>query len=293
MEKQTYILAVSGGVDSVVLAHMLAEKRTPNITYVIAHFDHGIRPESYKDAELTAEIAKKLHFQFELGKGDLGPKASEALAREKRYEFLREVATKYKADKIVTAHHEDDVIETMIINVLRGTGPRGLMPMSVPSDIIRPLLNKRKTDLYDYAKKHNLQWHEDETNEDVDYLRNYVRKNIMPKIEESRQQFLEMRTRLTDIYLEADQLIKLATPRMNLLHRTSFVRHSFAVQREIIRSWIIRMGALELDRPTIERIVIASKTLPVGKKIDIDRTLWLISERENVQIMKKSRPSDV
>ncbi len=287
MENQTYILAVSGGVDSVAMTHMLAEKRTPNITYVIAHFDHGIRPESYKDAELTAEIAKNLQFQFEIEHGNLGPKASEALARERRYEFLREVAAKYNADKIVTAHHEDDILETIVINLLRGTGPRGLMPMSAPSDIIRPLLNKRKTELYAYVKKHSLQWREDETNEDEDYLRNYVRKNILPKLESHREDFLNIRKRLSDIYVEVDQLIKLATPRMNLLHRTSFVHHSFAVQREIIRAWMIRMGVTDLDRATIERFVMACKTLPLGKKIDVDNALWLVSERENVRIMKK------
>ena len=293
MEKQTFVLAVSGGVDSVVMLDMLARKRTPNVTYVIAHYDHGIRPDSSRDAELVKGLAKHYQFQFELERGELGSKASEALAREKRYEFLRKIAEKYYADKIVTAHHQDDVLETMVINMLRGTGPRGLMPMYASTDIIRPLLNKRKSELYDYAKEHSLTWHEDSTNDDEDYLRNYVRKNVMPKLEGKREELLETRHHLGEAYFEIDQLVRLATPKMNLLHRPSFVLQAFSVQREIVRSWLLKMGIAELDRRTIERIVIACKTLPTAKKIDIDNSLWLVSERENVRIMKKDATGDV
>jgi tRNA(Ile)-lysidine synthetase-like protein len=287
LDKQTFVLAISGGVDSVVMLHKLLARKHPDITYVIAHYDHGIRADSHEDATLVQKLALMNNLQFETEQGKLGPKASEALAREKRYDFLRRMKDKHQADKIVTAHHQDDVLETMVINLIRGTGPRGLMPMTHSPDIVRPLLSKTKAELVQYAKDNSLKWHEDSTNDDEDYLRNYVRKNIMPKFKGHEQQLVDMRRRLEDIYYEIDLLLKLDQPKTNVLHRPGFIRHSFAMQREMMRSWLIRLGVEELDRKLIERCVIAVKTLPIGKKIDIGNTHWLSSQPQNVQIIKK------
>src|SRR4051812_31887046 len=105
-----YILAVSGGVDSMVLLDLLARK--PGIELVVAHFDHGIRPDSKKDEVLVRKAAASYGVAFEPGQGNLGPAASEATARQARYHFLDEVLTKHQALKIITAHHQDDAIET-------------------------------------------------------------------------------------------------------------------------------------------------------------------------------------
>jgi len=287
LNKQTFVVAVSGGVDSVVLLHKLVAKKSADITYIVAHYDHGMRPESPEDAEFVRLIAKNSQLGFELGQGELGSNASEALAREKRYKFLRTVKQKYDADKIITAHHQDDIIETIVINLLRGTGPRGLMPMLKPSDILRPLLNTTKQQLIDYAVEHELEWREDSTNSDETYLRNYVRKNIAPKMASSSDQLLRIRRRLGDIYYEADQLVKLAVPPGNILHRSDFLRYSYSVQREIVRAWLLQMGIDELDKSVIERVALAIKTMQTGKKLDIGNTHWLSSSKQNVQIIKK------
>lgn len=288
MQKQKFILAISGGVDSVVLLHKLATKKNPDITYVVAHFDHGIRSDSAEDATFVAKLAASYGYEFELGAGNLGANASEALAREKRYVFLREVKDKHNAEKIVTAHHEDDVLETMVLNLIRGTGPRGLMPMIKPSDILRPFLNTSKADLIEYAKQHGLSWREDSTNLDESYQRNYVRKQVMPKLEPHKKTLIEMRRRLADIYFEADMLLHLATPQKNVLSRVYFLQFSFAVQREIVRMWLSTFSITEVDRQLLERVVIAIKTLPIGKKVDINSEYWLSSQPNNVQIIKKA-----
>src|SRR5487761_779794 len=119
-----YVVAVSGGVDSVVLLHILAG--IPNNELVVAHFDHGVRPDSVADRQFVQDLAVPLNFPFEFAEGKLGAKASEALARAKRYEFLRATQRKHQAAGIVTAHNQDDVLETAIINILRGTARRGL-----------------------------------------------------------------------------------------------------------------------------------------------------------------------
>ena len=134
-----YVVAVSGGVDSVVLLDMVAQEVAPQ-RLIVAHFDHGIRPESADDAAFVKSLAKQYGLTFETKREELGANASEELAREHRYAFLRDVAKRYSAT-IMTAHHADDIIETIAINMTRGTGWRGLAVLDSPG-IERPLLDK-------------------------------------------------------------------------------------------------------------------------------------------------------
>ena len=105
-----YIVAVSGGVDSMVLLDMMVRAGAGEL--VVAHFDHGIRPDSHHDAAFVKKIAEQYGLPFESRREVLGETASEALARERRYAFLRHVAKKHNA-QIVTAHHLDDLVETV------------------------------------------------------------------------------------------------------------------------------------------------------------------------------------
>ena len=126
-KKDKLIVAVSGGVDSVVLPDMLARAGENNL--IVAHIDHGIRPESAEDARFVRGLAQKYSCQFEIIGLGLGSTASEDLARQKRYAFLLQQSQKYNA-KIVTAHHRDDMIGSIVINLHRGTGWRGLAVMN-------------------------------------------------------------------------------------------------------------------------------------------------------------------
>jgi len=175
MEQQRYIVAVSGGVDSMVLLDVMAQRYTAS-HLVVAHFDHGIRPDSQRDAECVREAAKRYDIAFEMRREELGERASEALARDRRYAFLRELAEKYQAT-IVTAHHLDDLVETIAINLTRGTGWRGLAVLD--SDVERPLIDKEKSELITYAKTHRIAWREDATNHTEKYLRNRLRRRFL------------------------------------------------------------------------------------------------------------------
>lgn len=166
----TYVVAVSGGVDSMVLLDMLV--RAGKRELIVAHFDHGIRSDSQLDAQLVEKVAKNHGLQFETKREVLGASASEALARERRYAFLRAVARKHNAT-VVTAHHLDDLVETVAINMTRGTGWRGLSVLD--SDVLRPLIDMEKSALLDYARKHGIEWREDSTNATSAYLRNRIR----------------------------------------------------------------------------------------------------------------------
>ena len=168
-----YLIAVSGGVDSVVLLDMLAKKHE-NI--LVAHFDHGIRKDSKEDAIFVRQLAVKYGVKFFTKREELGANASEEKARRARYKFLRELSEKQNAT-IVTAHHLDDVVETIIINMVRGTGWRGLAVLNA-EDIYRPLINLKKQEIINYAKQNNLKWREDSTNSLNVYMRNIVRHKI-------------------------------------------------------------------------------------------------------------------
>jgi len=165
-----YIVAVSGGVDSMVLLDMMV--RAGGHELIVAHFDHGIRSDSRLDAQLVRDTALRHGLVFETRREELGPSASEAYARDRRYAFLRGLADTHKAT-IVTAHHLDDLVETVAINVNRGTGWRGLAVLD--SGLSRPFIDVEKSELLAYARRHGIEWREDSTNTSSAYLRNRIR----------------------------------------------------------------------------------------------------------------------
>lgn len=281
--KQTYILAISGGVDSVVLLDKLASVRPEWICYIIAHVNHGIRPDSDDDETFVSKLAEKWGLEFESIRLELGKNASEAVAREKRYDFLFMLLKKYKAEKIITAHHEDDVLETMILNMLRGTSPRGLVGFQ-RKNILRPFLHTPKHELVNYATTRSLTWREDSTNSDEKYLRNYVRKNILPKFEEHREDFIRIRDSLEEVYLEIDTLTKRLL--VQSIHKKELVRARFVilpvcVQKELVASWL-RLHDVAFDAKLIERAVVAMKTFASDKHFELSAHASLTMKKHTI-----------
>ncbi len=264
-----------------VLLDMLVTRG--NSQLIVAHFDHGIRQDSRTDREFVQELAYKYGLQFVFDEGKLGPGASEATARDARYNFLRKVKDASGAVAIVTAHHEDDLLETAIINLIRGTGRKGISSLKSTDEIQRPLLNIPKSEIKKYAQEHGLKWHEDSTNNDNKYLRNHVRHNIMPKFNnDSRRRLREYIdiARLTNDELDSLLVRQLAgQPATNVLDRKWFANLSHAVSREVIAAWLRSNGITGFDRKTIERIVISAKTFASGKRIDVDA-------RYNIEVRK-------
>lgn len=201
-----YVVAVSGGVDSMVLLDMMY--RAGHGELIVAHFDHGIRSDSHEDMLHVKAAAKKLGLRFETRREELGAGASEALARERRYAFLRHVAKKHDA-QIVTAHHLDDLVETVAINLTRGTGWRGLAVLD--STVLRPLIDMDKTALLDYASKQGVSWRENSTNQSGVYLRNRLRKHTRTLPDEQKRELRALhahqRSLKHNIKVEAQRLI--------------------------------------------------------------------------------------
>jgi tRNA(Ile)-lysidine synthase len=277
-----YILAISGGIDSAVLLD-LASKLNKNYEFVVAHFDHGIRDNSTNDAKFVENLAKKYNFEFESERVELGAKASEAEAREARYLFLNKISKKHNA-QVVTAHHRDDVIETCLIQMIRGTGWRGLAGMS-NKRYLRPLTSHYKSEIVDYALKNNLLWTEDQTNESFDYLRNRVRNSVTAKLNNSQKQKLynlwQRQCQLRDqIDLELDKIIAKNSidHEGNLkISRYLLIMTPVNVAREIIRSWLILNREQSLTRPILDKICLFARTARSGKILVPNKNIKLLA----------------
>lgn len=196
-ENPTYLLAVSGGADSMVLAYMFNELRNAEIKFQIAHINYKLRGEdSDSDQKVVEDFCKKNDIKFhlyEVSENDKQPENSIQLwARELRYRFFREIQAKENLDFLVTAHHLNDQLETFIINLSKASGINGLSGIPAnENNILRPLLNFSKEEIYQFAEENNIVFHEDLSNKKNDYLRNKIRNEIVPKLSETNDQFLE------------------------------------------------------------------------------------------------------
>ena len=189
-------MACSGGVDSVVLAHLCSSYQ---MDFSIAHCNFKLRgEESDKDEDLVRELAKDLGKEiFVTSFNTHGYMAQhktnlQIAARELRYNWFSQIMENHHIKTLVTAHHADDSLETFFINLSRGTGIEGLTGIpSQTNTISRPLLQFSRAEIKKYAKANAIHWREDASNENTKYLRNNIRHNIIPKLKELNPHFLE------------------------------------------------------------------------------------------------------
>jgi tRNA(Ile)-lysidine synthetase-like protein len=254
-----YIVAVSGGVDSVVLLDKLVKQGAHEL--VVAHFDHGIREDSAADARFVSELAKQYGVPFVTKREELGKGASEDMARNRRYAFLRGEAKKRNM-RLVTAHHADDVVETIIINLRRGTGWRGLAVLAA-ADITRPQLSATKQEIYDYALKHRLEWVEDSTNASDVYLRNKIRR-LTPLLSPAvKKQLSELRDRQVVLAEEISKETERFTNQSEH-SRYFYTQLDAIVACELLRTLVLDAKGVGLTRPQLERALMAVKTARPG-----------------------------
>jgi len=272
------------------LLHMLVQR--PKLTLVVAHFDHGIRPDSGQDRRLVQKVARQYGLPYITAQGHLGPEASEAQARGARYAFLRAAVQDQGARAIITAHHQDDMLETAILNLLRGTGRRGLSSLESTREIQRPLLGMAKQDIIAYAQKHQLQWREDSTNADDRYLRNYVRHHIMSRFSaQDKAAFLQriQHARTTNPQIDALLAQDLSNqPAPDQLSRSWYIALPHAVAREVMAALLRRNGVMSFDRALIDQLVVAAKTKRAGKVADINASHVLKFSKQHVQILRRA-----
>ena len=273
---QTLVVAVSGGVDSVALLDLLVAAGHQKL--IVAHFDHQIRGQaSARDAEFVRQLARKYSLKYELCHGGLGARASEAEARAARYQFLRAVAMNHQAE-LVTAHHFDDVVETIALNLTRGTGWRGLAVMRA-ADVWRPLLNFTKDQLYDYANARGLAWCEDATNQNPKYLRNRLRRDLILVDFETKQFLFDLYRRQLELAAEIDQLCAKQLAGKSSLARYFLIMAPDSVALELVRSW------LGVTRPMAEQVLWAIKTAPASSRFKLSPQAQLKFSIDQVSLL--------
>jgi tRNA(Ile)-lysidine synthase len=187
------LVAVSGGPDSVALLHFLARhrKRTSEpVALVVGHVNHGLRgDESDQDAAFVRDLAASWGIPCVEARAPLTPGASEDACRRARYDALRELAARAGASRVATAHTADDQAETVLLRLARGAGLRGLSGMPVRGTVrgvrvVRPLLGVTREQVHEYLGRHGLAFRTDSTNLSSRAARNFVRREIVPRMRE-------------------------------------------------------------------------------------------------------------
>ena len=231
------LVAVSGGPDSVCLLHLLHQlKEELRIHLVVAHFDHGLRPaEDESETAFVHGLAQSLNLPFETAKGRLldkkAPGSREEVARNARYAFLERVRKKHNAQKIALGHNLNDQAETILMRLLRGSGPSGLtgIPPSRDRWIIRPLIAIERAEIEKYLKARNLFSVTDSSNLKTDYFRNKIRLEMMPLFEQYQPQIVQLLGRTAEILrCEDEYLAHIAESWLNRNMKTA-AHHSFRV----------------------------------------------------------------
>ncbi|PPD48149.1 MAG: tRNA lysidine(34) synthetase TilS [Methylotenera sp.] len=208
------LLALSGGLDSSVLLHLLVSLK-PILRFELhaLHVHHGLSPNADAWAALCMEQCQSLDVPIRVVQVNVDQSSKlgiEAEARQMRYQALFDERLSIQADFIVTAHHQDDQAETFILQLMRGAGVKGLSSMAEVDRIrslIRPLLRVSRQALYDYAIQNELQWCDDESNDNTQYERNFVRHDVMPILQARYPSVKSVISRTTSHLAEANALL--------------------------------------------------------------------------------------
>ena len=244
------IIACSGGPDSMCLLNLLIKLRNKkNLELIVAHVNHKLRSASDDEAKMVEEYAKKNNVTFELQELDYqNAKFSEDDAHRKRYKFFKSLIKKYKANYLVTAHHGDDLIETILMRIARGSnlnGYIGIKRITQNEDYVtlRPLLSTTKDEIIKYNESENIPYVIDESNDSLKYTRNRYRKNVLPFLKNEDEYIHLKYLKFSEELEEYDNFVN------NYIKEKEFI-----VDNQIVINKIINESVF-IKRKTIELIV--------------------------------------
>lgn len=210
--EKKYLLAVSGGVDSMVLLHLFYNS---SYRFSVVHCNFRLRGE---DSDLDEKLVKdfcddhdiELFIKsFDTLKIKKNRESIEMVARNLRYNYFQELIKKHSFDYLVTAHHLNDNVETFFINLLRGSGIKGLSGMQMIANyIVRPLLTFTRNEIVNFALNHSITWREDASNQTLDYLRNKIRHQIIPEFQDISPGFLHQVEKSMSILHETQSFLE-------------------------------------------------------------------------------------
>lgn len=306
------LVAVSGGLDSLTLLHLLRfAPGLPEVEIEVAHFDHLLRPESPADALWVAGWAGAWGLECTVGRADrhLG---SEALAREARYDFLEAERQRIGARWLLTAHHADDQAETVLFRIVRGTGTEGLVGIAEQREpgVLRPLLPFTRSRIAEYASSVGIEPRVDPTNADPRFARNVLRNEVLPRLEAAVSPGVRAAlVRLSGIAREEERAWSSILERVRedvvieagegriVVDRTSLLEYDSAVRARLLRTLVRRFG-VRLDQAATRAATAFAATGASGREHRISGSLRLMRffDRlvlESVDERREDRPLEI
>lgn len=303
------ILALSGGADSVYLFYLLLElKEETDFSFACVHLNHCLRGEEAKgDESFVKDLCKGFGIPLYLYRKDVASYAKkgkltiEEAGRQLRYQVFKEAKADFGADKIALAHHADDLAETMLFNLARGSGIGGLCSLrAVRGDLIRPLLAVKKQEIEGDLLRRGIDFCKDSTNDSLEYSRNKIRKELLPRLKEVNSHCIEhMRessAELLDIYryLRAEAKKKYSCYCL-LSEGERVIKKSLSNEDEVLQEQIILIyleeilqGRRDIYRNHIEGIKKLLKS-PAGKRISLPKSYAGISSYGEIVIKKEEK----
>jgi tRNA(Ile)-lysidine synthase len=297
-------VALSGGVDSVVLLNLLHQlQKKHHFTLKASHVHHGLSQNADKWANFCEKLCRKLSVPLDIHYIQLPKKKSlgiEGEARQLRYEKLLQS----KSDVVVLAHHGDDQAETFLLQLIRGAGVKGLSSMAHFDEtrrLWRPLLNTSRIDIESYAKLHKLKWIEDESNENTDFDRNFIRSKFLPILKNRFNHIFKVISRSTSHLAEAQNLLDdLARLDLKNYLKSNKYKHKLQVNtlnklsisraKNVLRYWLEMndqlMPSKDLLEELLRQVLTAKKDATI--KIQLSKAFEIRRYQDEIYIVKKN-----
>jgi tRNA(Ile)-lysidine synthase len=298
-------VALSGGIDSVVLLHLLYQlQKKYHFTLNAMHVHHGLSQNADKWVKFCEKLCEKLYVPLDVEYIQLPQKKSlgiEGEARRFRYEKLLQS----KSDLIVLAHHADDQAETFLLQLIRGAGVKGLSSMAHFDEtkrLWRPLLNQSKIDIESYAKHHKLKWIEDESNQNTDFDRNFIRSKVLPILKNRFNHIIKVISRSSAHLAEAQNLLDdLAKIDLNSYLKSSKYKHKLQVKtlnklsliraKNVLRYWLELndqlMPSKDLLDEFLRQVLTAKKDAEL--KIELSKNHEIRRYKDEIYIVQKNQ----
>ena len=304
-------LGLSGGVDSIALFHLLVTKHKESYKELVAfHINHGLREQSYEEAEFVENFVKHYNVKFykkELNMKDLvrdSHTSEEMLARKLRYDAFEEMSSLEGGVKLITAHHKNDQVENILMRLLSGRSMDYNLMIEEKTtignlEVYRPLLNVLKADLEQYADKYDLKYYVDSTNFDTDYTRNNIRHNIVPLLNDVNAASFDNLINFSSYYQNINAELKnkvledkndyviteedgkVELNREKLLENTK--EEIYFLLRDILAN---NFGIFDVKQRALFTIIEDLKNRNNNKSYDLKNNLKIISEYDSIYVHK-------
>ncbi len=309
-ENEIFIVAFSGGFDSMALANVLIDLSIEyNFKIVLAHLNHNWRGRKSKaEAENCEKFAKVKGVEFYTETLPKDIPHTETVAREERYAFLERVSKKYKTDKIFTAHTQSDNIETVLQRIIKGTGISGLCGIQDERQtgsaiVYRPILKCTRADILNYCKKNNLKPNNDNSNKDIAYFRNRIRIKLIPELKKNYDENIENAiARLIENAKDSEKIIQEFSRRELMkiydedkIITKEFMKLSRAMKKRFVKE-LLEENNFDYDQKRIGDVlnfIEKSSESKSGKTFSLTKGYWLFVSSKLIEIIDEEQYNSI